>query len=286
MKTNKVIVITDSSAGFSSSELKENLAIVPMPFMIDDEEFYEGVNLTKPHFYESLKSDKKISTSQPSPGDITSIWDEQLKKYDEIVYIPLSSSLSMSYQTALMLSSDYKGKVQVVDAKRVSVTQKQACLDALYLISLGKNAKEIKENALNSSIYIMVDTLKYLKRGGRITPVVAAFGALLKIKPVLQIQGDKLDNFAKVLNVSQAKQKMISAIKRDIDNRFLDDYVAGNLQISMAHTNNEEKLKEFAQEVKKAIPNVDIVFVDELPLIVACHIGEGALAISVTKKIA
>lgn len=285
----KVCVITDSNAGIHVSENIEDLKIVPMPFLVDGEEYFEDVNLTTEDFYNALKEDKKISTSQPSPTDVMNAWDKALKDYDEVVYIPMSSALSMSYQTAVMLSSDYAGKVFVVDAKKISVTQKQVCFDAITLAKSGKTASEIKEiieeNSLKSSIYIMVDTLKYLKRGGRITPVVAAFGALLKIKPVLQIQGEKLDSFAKVLNISQAKQKMISAIKRDIETRFADEYKNGKLILSVAHTNNFEKVNEFAREVKEQFKDIEFKFIDELSLSVSCHIGPGALAIALTTKL-
>lgn len=289
MQMNKVMVITDSNAGIKSQELKQNLTIVPMPFMIDENEYFEDINLSVSQFYEFLTQDKKVSTSQPSPADVLEFWNKAIKDGKEVVYIPMSSGLSMSYQTALMLSADFKDKVFVVDAKKISVTQKQACLDAIELANQGKSAKEIKEilesNNGKSSIYIMVDTLKYLKRGGRITPVVAAFGALLKIKPVLQIQGDKLDSFAKVLNVSQAKQKMIGAIRRDIETRFVDEYKAGQLVLSIAHTNNREKAEEFATEIKLAFPDIEFAFVDELSLSVACHIGPGALGVAITKKL-
>jgi len=289
-KKNSVMVITDSNAGIHLKDAGDNLLIVPMPFMIDEGEFFEDINLNTSEFYQALNDDKKISTSQPSPGDIISLWDEALKTYDSVVYIPMSSGLSKSYDTALMLSQEYKGRVQVVDAKKISVTQKQAVFDAIVLAEHGKTASEIKEiieaNSLNSSIYIMVDTLKYLKRGGRITPVVAAFGALLKIKPILQIQGDKLDSFAKVMNVTQAKQRMISAIRRDIETRFMDDYKAGCLQISIAHTNNSEKAAEFEKEVRSVFPDIEIGYNDELSLSVSCHIGPGALAIALTKKLA
>ena len=287
----KVAIVTDSNAGITQAEASKisNLKIIPMPFMIDENEYFEDINLSISQFYKFLQEDKKVSTSQPSPADVTNLWDKAVKENREVIYIPMSSELSMSYQTALMLSADYKDKVFVVDAKKISVTQKQACLDAIDLASQGKSAKEIKDilesNNMNSSIYIMVDTLKYLKRGGRITPVVAAFGSLLKIKPVLQIQGDKLDSYAKVLNISQAKQKMIGAIRRDIETRFLDDYKANKLVLSIAHTNNKAKAEEFANEVKQSFPDIEFAFVDELSLSVACHIGPGAIGITITKKL-
>jgi len=285
----KIAIITDSNAGIHKSDNIEDLFIVPMPFLINEEEYYEDVNLTTHEFYQALLDDKKVSTSQPALTDVMGVWDNALKSYDEVIYIPMSSGLSNSYQTAVMLSADYEGKVFVVDAKKISVTMKQACFDALCLAKLGKSATEIKqileENNLKSSIYIMVDTLKYLKRGGRITPMVAAFGALLKIKPVLQIQGDKLDSYAKVMNVTQAKQKMINAIKRDIESRFSKEYENNELVLSVAHTNNKQKADDFAEEIKNEFPDIEFKFIDELSLSVACHIGAGALAIALTKKL-
>ena len=286
---SKIAVITDSNAGIHQSDAPDGLFIVPMPFMIDETEYFEDINLDTKTFYELQAQDKKISTSQPAPGDLTQIWDDVLKKYDEIVYLPMSSGLSSSYHNAKRLSEDYEGKVEVVDAKRISVTLKLAVFECLKLAKTGKSASEIKDivekNALESSIYLMVDTLKYLKKGGRITPVVAALGSLFRIKPILQIQGEKLDKYATVMNVVQAKQKMIAAIKRDIETRFESDFKAGNLQISVAHTNNREKMEQFAAEVKEAFPSIEFGYADELSLSVACHTGPGVLAITVTKKI-
>ena len=240
-------------------------------------------------FYTAQDSDKRISTSQPSPGDLVELWQKILESYDEIVYIPMSSGLSKSFDTARMLSSDFGGKVQVVDAKRISVTQRQAVLEALQLAQRGLAANEIREliekHALDASIYIMVDTLKHLKRGGRITPVVAAFGTLLHVKPILTIQGDKLDSCAKVMNLNQAKKKMIDSIRKDIEYRFLDDYKNKNLVLNVAHTRCEQKAIEFAAEVKQAFPDVEFGVIQELSLSVACHIGRGSLAVTVSKKL-
>ena len=285
----KIAIVTDSNAGIHQYEASDGLFIVPMPFMIDNAEYFEDINLDTKTFYELQAEDKKISTSQPAPGDLTEIWNNILKDYDEIVYLPMSSGLSSSYHNAKMLAEDYNGKVEVVDTKRISVTLKMVVYDCLKLAKSGKSASEIlqlvENNSLNSSIYLMVDTLKYLKKGGRITPVVAAIGSLFHIKPILQIQGEKLDKYATVMNVIQAKQKMIAAIKRDIENRFADDYKAGKLQISVAHTNNKEKLEQFAKEVKEAFPDIEFGYADELSLSVACHTGPGVLAITVSKKL-
>lgn len=285
-KMEKIAIITDSNSGISQKEAEEmGIYVLPMPFMIDDEEYFEGINLDAAQFFEMLKSDRKISTSQPSIASVTDLWDGLLKEYDSIVHIPMSSGLSSSCQTALIIADDYDGKVQVVNNQRISVTQKQSVRDALYLVSQGKTAQEIKEilerDKFESTIYIMVDTLTYLKRGGRITPAAAALGTLLKLKPVLQIQGEKLDAFAKARTVKQAKSIMINAIQTDIKNRF-SQYKKERLVISMAHTDNIEAAKEFREEVLLAFPELtaEDIEINDLSLSVSCHIGPGALAVT------
>jgi len=284
----KVGIITDNSCGLSSDDLKNlGVKMTYIPFLIDGEEYSENKNLTRELFYEKLDSSDRISTSQPNQETVKQVWNEALKEYDEIVYIPLSSGLSSSCQTAEFLSSDYNEKVQVVNNKRVSVTLKLAVIEAVELAKQGKTAKEIKQylesTSLNSSIYIMVPTLKYLKKGGRITGAAAAIGSLLSIKPVLQIQGDKLDAYAKVLTIKQAKSKMINAIKKDIETRFNNLKSNETLVISLAHTGtNMDEIDLFEQEVKNEFNDYTIMFKDPLPLAIACHIGTGALAITVT----
>lgn len=282
----KIAIITDSNSGISQSEAEEmGVYVLPMPFMIDDEEYFEGINLDAKQFFEMLKCDRKISTSQPAIASLTDMWDGLLKDYDSIVHIPMSSGLSSSCHTAMMIAEDYDGKVQVVNNQRISVTQKQSVRDALYLVSQGKSAKEIKEilerDKFESTIYIMVDTLMYLKRGGRITPAAAALGTLLKLKPVLQIQGEKLDAFAKARTVKQAKSIMINAIQSDIKNRF-SQVPSERLVISMAHTDNLEAAEEFREEVLGAFPDLraEDIEINDLSLSVSCHIGPGALAVT------
>lgn len=282
----KVAIITDSEAGFEGEQ--EGLFVVPMPFIINGEEYYENVNITYDKFFEILASDTKITTSQPSYDEVISYWKKALEKYEEVVYIPMSSSLSSSCYSAITYAeADFKGKVFVVDNKRISVTQKSSVLEALELAKQGKSAKEIKDfleaTQTDNSIYITIPTLKYLKRGGRITPAAAALGTLLGIKPILQIQGGKLDTFAKVMNMNQAKQKMITAIKKDIETKFADLAKQGKLVIGVVHSNNLEQAKKFKEEVEKAIPNVKIAYLDELSLSVTCHIGPGSLAIAISR---
>ena len=285
----KVAVVTDSNSGITQAEAKllKGGYVLPMPFMIDDEEYFEDINLTQEDFYKKLTENAEISTSQPSVGAFTEIWDKLLEEYDEIVHIPMSSGLSKSCETAMNFSKDYEGRVQVVDNKRISVTQKQAFFDALKLAGEGKRARDIKEilekTSMDASIYIMVSTLKYLKKGGRITPGAAAIGTLLNIKPVLQIQGGKLDTFTKVMNEKVAKLKMIAQVKKDLETRFKDFADKGEMEICVAHTNCKEKAEAFAENLKAEIPNVPVKFVDPLSLSVACHIGAGSLAATLVR---
>lgn len=288
---SKIAVVTDSNSGITQKEAEElkDVYVIPMPFTIDGEEYFEDINLSQEQFYQKLTNDADISTSQPSIANITELWDKLLKKYDYILHIPMSSALSMSCETAENFAKEYNGKVLVIDNKRISVTQKQSVYDALALIKQGKSAEEIKDillkTSMDASIYIMVDTLKYLKKGGRITPAAAAIGTLLRIKPVLKIQGGKLDQFAKALNDKVARERMIDAMKKDIETRFSDLKAKGELNIFVAYTNCREKAEEFAKQIAEAISDVPLTFVDPLSLSVSCHIGSGALAIACSRII-
>lgn len=285
---SKVVIVTDSNSGITQAEAKElGVVVLPMPFYINEEMFYEDIDLTQEQFYERLAEGGDIKTSMPLVGDVTDKWDELLKEYDEIVHIPMSSGLSSSCETAYMLSQDYDGKVQVVNNQRISVTMRQSVMDAKAMADAGKSAEEIKEileeEKFNSSIYIMVDTLEYLKKGGRITPAAAALGTLLKLKPVLQIQGEKLDAFAKARTVKQAKSIMIEAMKADFEKRF-DSPDGAKMNLEMAYTFDKEAAEAFKAEVQEAFPNNEIIM-NPLSLSVSCHIGPGALAIACSKKI-
>lgn len=285
---SKVVIVTDSNSGITQAEAKElGVVVLPMPFYINEEMFYEDIDLTQEQFYERLAEGGDIKTSMPLVGDVTDKWDELLKEYDEIVHIPMSSGLSSSCETAYMLSQDYDGKVQVVNNQRISVTMRQSVMDAKAMADAGKSAEEIKEileeEKFNSSIYIMVDTLEYLKKGGRITPAAAALGTLLKLKPVLQIQGEKLDAFAKARTVKQAKSIMIEAMKADFEKRFGSPDGA-KMNLEMAYTFDKEAAEAFRAEVQEAFPNNEIIM-NPLSLSVSCHIGPGALAIACSKKI-
>ena len=268
------------------SEAKElGITVVPMPALIDGDVYYEDLTLTQSQFYEKLEGDAQVSTSQPNPIDVGEIWDKVLTEYDEIVYVPMSSGLSETCHTLQHFAETeerFKDKVFVVDNQRISITQRQSVMDGLKLAKEGKSGKEIAkwlmDTKMQSSIYIMVGTLKYLKKGGRLTPAVAAIGTLLKIKPVLQIQGFKLDQFAKVRKLADAKTTMINALKNDLQTRFKELADAGKMTISVAHTNNFEEAEKFKEELSEQFPNIEFTFVDPLSLSVSCHIGPGALA--------
>ena len=282
-----IAVVTDSNSGITQKQAEElGIYVLPMPFMIDNETYFEDITLTQEAFYERLASGADVITSQPSPDSVMKLWDELLGEYDEIVHIPMSSGLSGSCQSALMLAADYDGRVQVVNNQRISVTQRQSTLDALKLVEKGMNAAQIKQfledDKFNSSIYIMLDTLYYLKKGGRITPAAAALGTILRLKPVLTIQGDKLDAFAKARTTNQGKSVMINAVKNDIETRFGGD--EENVWLSIAHTANLAAAQAYREEVLAHFPGHDIN-IDALSLSVSCHIGPGALALTVTKKI-
>lgn len=285
---SKIAVMTDSNSGITQREAKElGITVLPMPFYIDGKMYYEDIDLTQEDFYKHLGEDREIKTSMPLVGNVTDKWDELLKEYDQVVYIPMSSGLSSSCETARMLADDYDGKVEVVNNQRISVTQRQSVLDAMQLAGEGKSAAQIKEilekQKFESSIYIMLDTLYYLKKGGRITPAAAALGTLLKLKPVLQIQGEKLDAFAKARTVKQAKKIMIEAVQKDFQDRF-GDASGKNMHLEMAYTFDTEAAENFKQEVQEAFPDHEIVM-QPLSLSISCHIGPGALAVACSRKI-
>ena len=285
---SKIAIMTDSNSGITQDESKElGVYVLPMPFYIDGKMYYEDIDLSQEQFYEKLKQDCEIKTSMPLVGDVTDQWEELLKEYDEIVYIPMSSGLSSSCETAYMLSQDYEGKVQVVNNQRISVTQRQSVMDAKQLAEQGKSAAEIKQILEDvkseSSIYIMLDTLYYLKKGGRITPAAAALGTLLKLKPVLQIQGDKLDAFAKARTAKQGKNIMIETMKKDFEERFQSPD-GKKMHLEIAYSDDKEAAEAFKEEVQKAFPDNEIVM-NPLSLSVSCHIGPGAIAIACSKAI-
>ena len=284
---SKVAIVTDSNSGITQKRGEElGIYVLPMPFFIDGELYLEDITLSQEQFYEKLGADSEISTSQPSPGDVMDLWDKLLEDYDEIVCIPMSSGLSSTCETALSLAQDYDEKVQVVNNQRISVTQEQSVYDAIKLRDEGKSAAEIRQvlekEKMQASIYITVDTLKYLKKGGRITPAAAAIGTVLNLKPVLQIQGEKLDAFAKVRGWKAAKKTMLNAIEKDLTDRFAD--VKDQMVLGMAYTCSKEEADEWKNEIQTRFPDYELVE-GLLSLSIACHIGWGAMAITCMKRV-
>lgn len=288
-KMKKIAIVTDSNSGITQEEgRKLGIHVIPMPFYIDDILYLEEVTLSQEEFYERLKREETISTSQPNPAEIGGLWDMLLKSYDEIVHIPMSGSLSNSCETAQGLAQNYEGRVQVVDNQRISVTQKQSVMDALALAKAGQDAQQIRERLeeekLLSSIYITMESLTLLKKGGRITAAAAAIGTLLNLKPVLQIQGGKLDAYAKTRGKKQARRIMLKAMKNDFENRFAPYVERGEMVLTGAYAGNPLEAAEWEEEIREAFPGHE-VHLDPLSLSVACHIGYGALAIACAKKI-
>lgn len=286
---SKVAILTDSNSGITQKEANATgVYVLPMPFFIDGETFYEGINLSSEDFFSKMQSGADISTSQPSAGDIADKWKKLLEEYDEVVFIPMSSGLSGTCQTATILAEEFNGKVFVVDNQRISVTMHQSVLDAKYLADNGYTGEKIKNilerEKKESSIYIAVDTLKYLKKGGRVTAAGAAIGAILNIKPVLQIQGEKLDAYAKVRGKLQAKKVMLEAIRKDLDTRFKDSAEKKRIHLEVSYVGDGPEVQEWAELVQKTFPDFDFNM-DPLSLVIACHIGPSALAVAISKYI-
>ena len=285
----KVAIVTDSNSGITQDLARDlGVSVIPMPFYINEKLYLEGITLSQEEFYERLKNEESISTSQPGPADVCGLWNTLLESYDQIVHIPMSSGLSASCDTASGLAREYDGKVQVVDNQRISVTQKQSVLDALTLRDAVRDSLQIRqvleEQKSDSSIYITLETLKYLKKGGRITPAAAAIGTVLNLKPVLQIQGDKLDAYSKTRGKKQAKRVMVKAMQNDWENRFAEYVKRGEMCLQSAYAGNEEEALEFKKELEEAFPGQEIVL-DPLSLSVACHIGYGAVAVACSRRV-
>ena len=285
----KIAILTDTNSGISSTESEElGIFLIPMPVIIDDETFYEGQNITEEAFYQALASDKKVTTSQPSPADVMDYWDSLLQNgFDEVVYIPMSSGLSNSCHAAMGFAEDYDAKVFVVDNHRISVTLKSSVIMAKKLSDIGKSGSEIKsileEDAYHSSIYISVNTLTYLKRGGRITPAAAMIGSVLNIKPILTIQGEKLDSFSKARSMKKCEQRMIEALLNDKEKRFAD---VPNEQLSIGAAGtclSEEEQLNWKHALEEAFPGAD-VFYNPLSASIGCHTGPGAVGVGLSVK--
>lgn len=286
-KIKKIAIITDSNSGLLPQDAPEGVFVLPMPFLVNGEPYFENINLTQERFYELLEEQASVSTSQPSVGDLTDLWTDVLKDYDELLHIPMSSGLSNSCATATTLAKDFDGRVHVVDNHRISVSLKHSIFDAVKLREQGLSAKQIKEelekNGGCGSIYITVDSMKYLKKGGRVTPAAAMIGTILKIKPILQIHGEKLDKFALPRNSIKAREILKETLKKDLETAYAKYVEAGEMTISIAHTNNETQAIAFAEDLKKLFPNIPVCFIDPLSLSVACHIGPGSLGVAITR---
>ena len=284
--SKKVAIVSDTNCGITLDEAKDlGINLITMPFCVDGEDYYEYKTMNHAMFFEKLRAGADVSTSMPSPADLMDMWDELLKEYDEVIHIPMSSGLSGSCHAAMGFAGSYDGKVVVVDNKRISVIMKQAVLEAKCMADKGMSAKEIKEylekDALNASIYVAVDTLEYLKKSGRVTPSAAAIGGVLNIKPVLQIQGGKLDAYKKVRGMNQAAKAMFDGIKGDMETRF----AGKDIVIRAAYSGGEEVKNAWETALKEEFPDVEIE-IDPLPISICCHVGEGAMGIGIMEKMA
>ena len=284
----KIAIVTDSNSGIGKNA-PEGVFVVPMPFLINDEDYFENINLSQEEFYKLLSEDANVSTSQPSIGNLSDFWTDVLKDYDEIVHIPMSSGLSNSCATATSLANDFDGRVYVADNRRVSISLKESVYDAVKLREAGKTAAEIKEYLVNtsadSSIYIAVDTMKFLKKGGRVTPAAAMIGSILKIKPILQIHGEKLDKYMLARGSIKAREILKEALKKDLEGKFAEYTIKGEMCVSVAYTDNPAEAEKFMAEFQEMMPEIPVHFNDPLPLSVTCHIGPGALGVACTRFI-
>ena len=282
----KIAIVTDSNSGIGK-DAPEGVFVVPMPFLINDEDYFENINLSQEEFYKLLSEDANVSTSQPSIGNLSDFWTDILKDYDEIVHIPMSSGLSNSCATATNLANDFDGRVYVVDNHRVSISLKESVYDAVKLREAGKTAAEIKDYLVNtsadSSIYIAVDTMKFLKKGGRVTPAAAMIGSILKIKPILQIHGEKLDKYMLARGSIKAREILKEALKKDLEGKFAEYTIKGEMCVSVAYTDNPAEAEKFMAEFQEMMPEIPVHFNDPLPLSVTCHIGPGALGVTCTR---
>ena len=283
----RVAIVTDTNSGISLAEgARLGVFVLPMPVLIDGRIRYEGIDLTADEFYAAQQAGHDISTSQPSPGDVMDLWDRVLDEYDELVYIPMSSGLSTSCQTAAALAEDYDGRVQVADLRRISVTQRLAALDGVELAKLGCTAVEIREEleriSMDAMIYIGLETLTYLRRGGRITPAAAAMGNLFSIKPLLKIQGDRLDAFAKVRGVKACKQRTVEALREDVE-RYLQK--GWHFHVATAHTyRTQDEIQAWQKALEDNFPGIPATH-GELALSIGCHTGPGAFGMGVVRRV-
>lgn len=285
----KVAIVTDSNSGISVAEGRElGVFVIPMPVHIDGRIYYEGVDIDQEQFYAMQRAGAEIATSQPAPGDTTAVWDRVLKDYDQLVYIPMSAGLSSTCATARVLAEEYGGRVEVADNRRISVTQRYSVLDALAMAREGLDAKAIREKleeqAYDACIYVTADTLKYLRKGGRVSGVEAIAGTLLNIKPVLEIFGEKLTAIAKARGMKAARSLMIQRVKADLEGRLKKLRDAGHLAVGMAYSMvPKELLADWRAEILAAFPGEKFIEGEALSLSIACHTGPGALGVGTVR---
>jgi len=283
----KIAIMTDTNSGITEEKGRQmGVSVLAMPFTINEKHYKEGINLSREAFFKEQEEGAEIYTSMPALGEVKQRWDQLLASYDEVIYIPMSSGLSSSCESAMSMAQEYDGKVYVIDNQRISVPQKSSVEDAIALVRMGKNSEEVKQilerDRLNSDIYISVEDLKYLKKGGRITPAVATIGTILNIRPILQIHGEKLDAYAKVRGSKKAKQCIINALKDSM--KRMEVYTPEEVRVQAAYTCNEEEAARWVDELKETFPQFHIEAAP-LPLSVACHIGAGAVAAAITKRL-
>ncbi len=283
---NKVIIVTDSNSGITQEEGKKlGISVIPMPFTIDGEEYLEEISISQEKFFELLAKGADVKTSQPSEYYLEELWTKLLKDYESIVYIPMTSGLSGTCENAKQYAEKFDGRVVVVDNLRISAPQKVSVYEAVELAKQGRSAWEIRDYLESTkdkfSIYIALSTLKYLKKGGRITPIAAALGNMLHLKPILYTRGQNFDKFAVTVSLHQAKRKMISKIKSELETEFKEEYSQGKMELLVAYTKIKDEALKFKEEIEKEFPNMKVLYVDPLSLSIACHTGAGALGMGI-----
>lgn len=284
--SKKVAIVSDTNCGITLGEAKDlGISLVTMPFNVNGVEYFEYKTMNHDMFFEKLRDGADVFTSMASPADLLDTWENLLEEYDEVVYIPMSSGLSGGCHAAIGFAEEFGGKVQVVDNKRISVIMKQSVLEAKYMADNGMTAAQIKEylekDGLNAAVYVAVDTLDYLKKSGRVTTAAAAIGSVLNIKPVLQIQGGKLDAYKKVRGMNQAIKALFEGIRTEMDTRFAGKEIV----IRAAYSGDESVRENWENAIKEEFPDMEIEM-DMLPISICCHTGEGAMGIGITEKMA
>ena len=282
----KIIIMTDSNSGITQKEGKElGIFVVPMPFTIDEKEYLEDISITQDEFFDFLEKGADVKTSQPSEFYLEEVWTNLLKEYESVVYIPMTSGLSGTCENAKTYAQKFDGRVLVVDNLRISVPQKISVYEAIKMANQGRSATEIKDyletTGSKYSIYITLSTLKYLKKGGRVTPAVATFGDLFNLKPILSSRGQSFDKFAVTMSTSQAKRKMISKIKSELETEFSEEYSQGKMALLVAYSKIRDDALKFKAEIEREFPNLKVLYVDPLSLSISCHTGAGALGIGI-----